>query len=257
MVGLGTIFLDIVRDNPTIKNKIVERAFCYIISGLGCVCQFTDLHKKMCGCTKCNGLHMLHCSLQAKCSVMQPDCNWRSTLHNKSAGQGDGEGLGQFCVTYNAIGSNQGGHLHLMECAWRATLGVSNALVRDLHHIPCASRGGMWGCRCQADLVSCIQVYSLVASGWQVALRSQACSKEGYNWQVSLSFYVPVLGCNRYHMTNNRLAAQCHVERRTIMRGSVSLHCNYGKRLGLSFKEEIQSRYCQNTLVSVEGALLE
>jgi hypothetical protein len=41
------------------------------------------------------------------------------------------------------------------------------------------------------------------------------------------------------------------------MRGSVSLHCNYSKRLGLSFNEEIQSGYYQNTLVSVEGALLE
>ncbi len=38
MVGLGTIFLDIVQDNPTIKNKVGKHAFRYIVSGLGCVC---------------------------------------------------------------------------------------------------------------------------------------------------------------------------------------------------------------------------
>jgi hypothetical protein len=70
-------------------------------------------------------------------------------------------------------------------------------------------------------------------------------------------FYVPALGHSRYHMTSYRLAVGCRVERHTIMRSSVSLHCNYGKRLGLSFNEEIQSRYYQNTLVSVEVALLE
>jgi hypothetical protein len=70
-------------------------------------------------------------------------------------------------------------------------------------------------------------------------------------------FYVPALGCGRYHMTSYRLAAGCHVERHTIMCGSVSLNCNYSKRLGLLFNEEIQSSYYQNTLVSVEGALLE
>jgi hypothetical protein len=70
MMGLGMIFLDIVRDNPTIKNKAGTCAFCYIVNGLGCMCQYTDLHKATCGCTKCVGLHTLHCSLQAKRGVM-------------------------------------------------------------------------------------------------------------------------------------------------------------------------------------------
>jgi hypothetical protein len=70
MVGLGTIFSNIVRDNPSIKQKVGERAFCYIVSGLGCVRRFTDLHKTMRGCTECVGLHTLHCSLQAKYGVM-------------------------------------------------------------------------------------------------------------------------------------------------------------------------------------------
>ncbi len=50
--SLGTIFSDIIRDNPTIKGKVVERAFRYIVSGLGCVRHFTDSFKQMCGCTK-------------------------------------------------------------------------------------------------------------------------------------------------------------------------------------------------------------
>ncbi len=71
MDGLGTIFSDIVRDNPTIKNTVGERAFCNLISGIRCVRQFTHLHKTMCGCTKCVGLQMLHCLLQAKRDVVQ------------------------------------------------------------------------------------------------------------------------------------------------------------------------------------------
>jgi hypothetical protein len=69
-VDLGTIFSDIVCDYPTIKNKVGEHAFRYIVSGLGCVCRFTDSHKTMCGYTECVGLHTLHHSLQAKCGIM-------------------------------------------------------------------------------------------------------------------------------------------------------------------------------------------
>ena len=70
MVGMGTIFSDIVQDHPTIKNKVGERSFCYIVSSLRCVRRFTDSHKTMCGCTQCIGLQMLHHSLQAKRGVM-------------------------------------------------------------------------------------------------------------------------------------------------------------------------------------------
>ena len=40
-VSLGSIFSDIVREHPTIKNRVGERAFRYIISRLGCVRRFT------------------------------------------------------------------------------------------------------------------------------------------------------------------------------------------------------------------------
>jgi hypothetical protein len=41
------------------------------------------------------------------------------------------------------------------------------------------------------------------------------------------------------------------------MRGSISSHHDYGERMGLSFNEEIQCGYNQNTSVSVEGVSLE
>jgi hypothetical protein len=69
-VGLGTIFSDIIKDNPTIKNKVGEHAFHYIISRLGSICHFTNSYKQMCGCTMCVSLHTLHCLLLAKCGVM-------------------------------------------------------------------------------------------------------------------------------------------------------------------------------------------
>ncbi len=69
-VGLGTIFSDIIKDNPTIKNKVGEHVFRYIISGLGSVQCFTNSYKWMCGCTECVGLHTLHCSLLEKHGVM-------------------------------------------------------------------------------------------------------------------------------------------------------------------------------------------
>jgi hypothetical protein len=69
-VGLGTIFSDIIKDNPTIKNKVGERAFRNIISGLGSVRCFTNSYKQMCSCMECVSLHTLHCSLLVKHGVM-------------------------------------------------------------------------------------------------------------------------------------------------------------------------------------------
>jgi hypothetical protein len=69
-VGLGTIFSEIIKDNPTITNKVGEHAFHYIISGLGNVNCFTNSYKRMCGCTECVNLHTLHCLLLEKRGVM-------------------------------------------------------------------------------------------------------------------------------------------------------------------------------------------
>jgi hypothetical protein len=53
------------------------------------------------------------------------------------------------------------------------------------------------------------------------------------------------------------LVAHCWKERRTISRGSVCSHLDYGKRMPLSFNNKIQSEYYQGCSVSVEGASLE
>ncbi len=70
-------------------------------------------------------------------------------------------------------------------------------------------------------------------------------------------YYWPALGHGRYYSTSYMLAARCRRERWAIMRGSVSSHRDYSERMPLSFNEEIQSGYYQNTSVSVEGALIE
>ena len=97
-VGLGIIFSDIVRDNPTIKGKVGERAFRYIVTSLGCVRQFTESYKQRCGCTKCVGLHTFHCPSFAagKTWCHAPTvCNQRTVLHTEGAGRGEGKGMGQ------------------------------------------------------------------------------------------------------------------------------------------------------------------
>jgi hypothetical protein len=53
-------------------------------------------------------------------------------------------------------------------------------------------------------------------------------------------FYGPKLSRARYHHTSYMLAAQCRGERHEITRRCVSSHCDYGKRMALSFNEEIQ-----------------
>jgi hypothetical protein len=107
MVGLGTIFSDIVRDNPTIKNTVGERAFWYLISELGCVRQFTHSHKTMCGCTKCVGLQTLYCLLQAKtwCGLMADHSQSAASIA-EGEGRCNGEGMGRFWIAYDTVRCN-------------------------------------------------------------------------------------------------------------------------------------------------------
>jgi hypothetical protein len=84
-VSLGTILSDIIKDNPTIKNKVGEHAFRYIISGLGSVHRFTNSYKQMCGCMECVGLHTLHCSLLTKCIVMHRQFAVDAQHHTRAA----------------------------------------------------------------------------------------------------------------------------------------------------------------------------
>ncbi len=97
---------------------------------------------------------------------------------------------------------------------------------------------------------------SLCADGkecWQLEL----VQKQTMIGEFHHLYYDPALERGRYHMSSYKLAAQCWEEHCRITRGDVSAHRDYGKRMGLSFNEEIQSQYYQNTTVSIEGALLE
>ena len=131
-VGLGSIFSNNVCEHPTIKNRVRERAFCYIISGLGCVRCFTDSYKQMCGCTECAGLHSLHRSLfaagQARGNASQI-CDQFPAWYNKGTCLGDGKGVGSSWVAYQAIARYHEGHLHAMDIACCAALGVQDTPV--------------------------------------------------------------------------------------------------------------------------------
>jgi hypothetical protein len=80
-VSLGTIFLNIIKDNPTLKNKVGERAFHYITSGLGSFCRFTSSYKQMCSCTECvalqtfpHSLLVIHCVMHRQFAVEAQHC---------------------------------------------------------------------------------------------------------------------------------------------------------------------------------------
>lgn len=258
MVGLGTIFSDIVRDNPTIKNNVGERAFRYIISGLRCVRRFTNSYKTMCGCTLCVGLQTLHRSLQAKRGVMHRQIAIDAQHRTRKArseimamGWGD---VALHPTTRDAIIAGT--------CArWSA------------HDVP------HW--ECQTLQCGDCREYPVPAEEAREDAGAEDISFHVYQYNVSLRkdgtkrrrlelvqkratigefhrlFYLPALGRGRYHSTSYMLAARCRRERRDITRGNVSSHRDYGERMALSFNEEIQSGYYQNTSVSVEGASLE
>jgi hypothetical protein len=257
-VGLGTIFSNIIKDNPTIKNKVGVHAFRYIISGLGSICCFTNSYKQMCGCTECVGLHTLHCLLLAKCSVMHR----------------------QF-----AIDAQHGTH------AVQATKKASRWAVVAWHHKPSlAIMEGtyqQWSLHavphweCQTLQCGNCKEYPVPKDEAQEDGATEDISFHVYKYKVSLRkdgkerrrlelvqkhttigefpclYYWPALSRGLYHSTSYMLAARCQRERRTITHGSVSSHRNYGERMPLSFSKEIQSGYYQNTSVSVEGALIE
>ena len=255
MVGIGTIFSDIVRDHPTIKNKVGECAFRYIVSSLGCVRRLTDSHKTMCGCTECVGLFTSHCSLQAKRGVMARQiaidaqrCTTKARAEVMARGWGE-----------VALHPKPSDAIRAGTCArWSANV------------VP------HWECQ-TLQCANCKE-YPVPVEKAREDAGAEDISFHVYEYKVSQRkdgkeqrqlklvqkgttigkfhrlFYGPAPGRGRYHMTSYKLVAQCRGERRSIMRGSVSSHRDYGERMGLSFNEEIQSGYYQNTSVSVEGA---
>jgi hypothetical protein len=256
--GLGTIFSDIIKDNPTIKNKMGEHVFHYIISSLGSVCSLTNSFKQMCGCTECVGLHTLHCLLLAKHSVM----------HRQFAVEG------QHCTRV----------AHAMEKAsrWAAVAWHPKPLLAilegtcqqwSLHAVP------HW--ECQTLQCGDCKEYLVPKEEAQEVRAAEDISFHVYEYKFSLRkdgkehrqlelvqkrtkigkfhrlYYWPALGCGRYHSTSYMLAVCCRRERWTIMWGSIGSHPDYGERMPLSFNKQIQSGYYQNTSVSIKGALLK
>ena len=254
MVGLGTIFSDIVQENPTIKNKVSEPAFRYIIMALGCVRRFTNSHKTMCGCTQCVGLQMMHRSLQAKCGGIQRQIAIDLQIRTRkvrademSRGWGD---PGLHTTHLDAIRAGT--------CArWTA------------HAVP------HWKCQtlqcseCMDYPVPVEEAHEDADAehiSFHIYERKKSEQKDGTE-QTQLElvhmttkigefhhlYYGPALKKGRYHMTSYKIAACCRRERREIEEGCVSSHRDYGDRMGLSFNEEIQSQYYQNTSVSVDN----
>ena len=258
MVGIGTIFSDIVRDHPTIKNKVGECAFRYIVSSLGCVRRFTDSHKTMCGCTECVGLYTLHRSLQAKRGVMAHriaiDVQRRTT---KARAEVMARGWGEVVLHPKPSNAIRAG-----TCArWSAnvvphwecqTLQCANCKE---YPVPAEEAREDAGAE---DILFHVYEYKVSQQkDGKERRRLKLVQKRMKIGEFHRLFYGPALRRGRYHMTSYKLAARCRGERHSIMCGSVSSHRDYDERMGLSFNEEIQSGYYQNTSVSVEGASLE
>ncbi len=248
-IGLRTIFFDIVHDNPTIKSMVVERACC--------VRSFTDSYKRMWGCTECVGLHTLHRLLQTKCGVM----------HRQFAIDA------QYCTRkVQAEEKARGWGVIASELTATSAISAGTCVRWSLHAVP------HWNCQtlqcadCKEYPVPKEEAQENAAGEeilfhvyeYKVSVRKdgkeqrrlelvQKCAKIG---EFHHLYYWPALSRRRYHSTSYHLEAHWK-ERRTIKRGSISTHRDYGERMPLSFNEEIQSGYYQNTSVSVEGASLE
>jgi hypothetical protein len=193
--GLRPIFSDIIKDNPTIKNKVGEHAFCYIIIGLGSIHCFTNSYKQMCSCTECVGLHTLHHLLHAKHGVMHRQFAV-DVQHCTRAAQVAEKASGWSAVAWHpkAIYGHHGGHLRAMEFACCAALGVSDAPVWQLQGVPHSKGGGTRGQSCRGHILPRVQVQGQSMQGWQGAQAAGACAEAHKDQQVPLPV---LLACPR------------------------------------------------------------
>jgi hypothetical protein len=128
-VGLGAIFFNIIKDDPTIKKKVGEHLLNKIISGLESICCFTNSYKQMCGCKECVGLHTLHCLLLAKGGIMHRQFAIDAQHCTRGVHAVESKGMGCYHMAPKAVAGHHRGHLHAMEFACCATLGVPDAPV--------------------------------------------------------------------------------------------------------------------------------
>jgi len=215
--------------------------------------RFTNLYKTMCGCKECIGLQLLHRSLQAK----------RGNMHRK--------------FSLDAQRRTTRAQAEEMARGWGTVLldpTPRDAIIKGT----CARWSALivphW--ECQTLTCGTCTEYPVPKEESREYASAEYISFHVYEYKVSLRkdgkerkrlelvqknctigefhcvYYLPALGRGRYHSTSYRLAARCCQERREIMLGSVSSHRDYGERLSVSFNEQIQSEYFQNTSVSVE-----
>jgi hypothetical protein len=228
-VSLGTIFSDIVHDNPTIKGKVGERAFRYIVSSLGCMRHFTDSYKRMCSCTECVGLHTLHCLLQETCGVMHRqfviDTQYR-TRKVQAAEKARGWGNVASKPTATSVispgtctrwSSNDVPHwkCQTLQCA-------------DCKDYPVPKEEAREGASAEEILFHIYEYKVSVCKNGKEHRRLELVQKHTKIGESHRLYYGPALGRGRYYSTSYCLAASCRKERRVIMRGSVSTHHNYG-----------------------------
>ncbi len=236
LVGLGTIFSNIIKDNPTVKNKVGEHASRYIISGLGSIRRFTNSYKQMYGCTECVGLHTLHCLLLAKCGVMHHQFAV-DAQHHTHAAQAVKKASGWAAVAWHP----------------KPLLAITEGTCQQWssHAVP------HW--ECQTLQCGNCKEYPVPKEEAQEDRAAEDISFHVYEYKVSLRkdgkehrrlelvqkhttigefhrlYYWPVLGRGRYHSTSYMLAARCWRERWAITCSSVSSHRNYSERMPLSF----------------------
>ncbi len=257
-VSLGTIFSDIIKDNPTIKNNVGERAFRYIISSLGSVCCFTNSYKQMCCCTECVGLHTLHCSLLAKRGVMHHQFAV-DMQHCTRAAQAAEKASGWAAVAWHpkpsvAIteGTCQQWILHAVPHWECQMLQCGNCKEYPAQKEEAREDGAA------EDISFHVYEYKVILrKDGKERRRLELVQKRTTIGEFHHLYYWPALSRGRYQSTSYMLAARCRRERQMTTCGSISNHRNYGERMPLSFNEEIQSGYYQSTSSSVKGASIE
>ena len=209
----------------------------------------------MCGCTLCIGLQTLHCSLQAKRGVMHRkisiDLQRRTTKANAEVMLRVWGDVALHPTPSDAIRAGtcarwSAGEVPHWECQ---TLQCSTC---TLYPVPAEEAREDAGAE---EITFHVYKYTvLLRKDGKERRRVELVQKRATIGEFHQLYYVLALGRGRYHMTSYKPAARCRCERRAITAGSISSHRDYGERMGLSFNEEIQSGYYQNTSVSVEGA---
>ena len=255
--GLGTIFSDIVRENPVIKGKVGERSFRYIVSSTRRVRRFKESHKQMCGCTECVGTHSLHRSLQAKRALMQKQAQqrqqrgraqvqaqargWGSTLWHEKPSLAIAEGT---CPRWSA---------HAVPHWQCQTLQCKDCKPYPVPKEEAREDAG-------AEEIS-FHIYEYVKSyrkDGKPRKRLELKQKRTSIGKFHREYYGPAIQRFKYHHTSFTLAPRCRGQRRLLVkRGSPGSHRDYGERMPVDYNDQLQSGYFENTSVSVEGSSLE